>query len=350
MASPMQPSPQSRAAVARVTTSFPVDPAVSMVALLGARDEVLTTIERAVASEVHVRGNEITVTGVAAENAMAVRLIEELVALVRKGQPVTPDNVTQSLAMLTADTTSRPADVLTMNILSRRGKSIRPKTLNQKAYVDAIDTHTVTFGIGPAGTGKTYLAVAKAVQALQAKQVNRIILTRPAVEAGEKLGFLPGTLNDKIDPYLRPLMDALHDMLDPDSVPRLLQAGTIEVAPLAYMRGRSLNGAFIILDEAQNTTPEQMKMFLTRLGFDSKMVVTGDITQVDLPGGTKSGLRVVREILADVDDIHFSVMGKADVVRHRLVAEIVDAYERHDDAAEAAAANGAPDNRPHRHG
>ena len=178
--------------------------------------------------------------------------------------------------------------------MSARGKTIRPKTLNQKRYVDAIDKHTVVFSIGPAGTGKTYLAVAKAVQALQNKQVNRIILTRPAVEAGEHLGFLPGTLSDKIDPYLRPLYDALHDMLDPDSIPRLLTAGTIEVAPLAYMRGRTLNDAFIILDEAQNTSMEQMKMFLTRLGFGSKMVVTGDITQVDLPGGTRSGLRVVR--------------------------------------------------------
>ena len=193
--------------------------------------------------------------------------------------------------MLTAASTERPADVLNLSILSRRGKTIRPKTLNQKHYVDAIDNHTIVFGIGPAGTGKTYLAVAKAVQALQAKQVNRIILTRPAVEAGERLGFLPGTLYDKIDPYLRPLLDALHDMIEPESIPRLTQAGTIEVAPLAYMRGRTLNDAFIILDEAQNTTPEQMKMFLTRLGFGSRMVVTGDVTQIDLPGGTRSGLQ-----------------------------------------------------------
>ena len=194
----------------------------------------------------------------------------------------------------------------------RRGRTIRPKTLNQKRYVDAIDKHTIVFGIGPAGTGKTYLAMAKAVQALQSKQVNRIILTRPAVEAGERLGFLPGTLYEKIDPYLRPLYDALHDMLDPDSIPRLMAAGTIEVAPLAYMRGRTLNDAFIILDEAQNTTPEQMKMFLTRLGFDSKIVITGDVTQVDLPGGTKSGLRqVVQDILEGVDDVHFSPAHRA---------------------------------------
>jgi phosphate starvation-inducible PhoH-like protein len=221
----------------------------------------------------------------------------------------------------------QPSEVLTQNILSSRGKTIRPKTLNQKRYVDAIDKHTVVFGIGPAGTGKTYLAVAKAVQALQEKQVNRIILTRPAVEAGEHLGFLPGTLNDKIDPYLRPLYDALHDMLDPDSIPRLLTAGTIEVAPLAYMRGRTLNDAFIILDEAQNTSMEQMKMFLTRLGFGSKIVVTGDVTQVDLPGGTRSGLREVQAILDDVDDISFNHLTNHDVVRHKLVGRIVAAYD-----------------------
>jgi hypothetical protein len=221
--------------------------------------------------------------------------------------------------------------VLSLNILSNRGRTIRPKTLNQKRYVDAIDKHTIVFGIGPAGTGKTYLAMAKAVQALQAKQVNRIILTRPAVEAGERLGFLPGTLYEKIDPYLRPLYDALHDMLDPESIPRLMAAGTIEVAPLAYMRGRTLNDAFIILDEAQNTSPEQMKMFLTRLGFGSKIVVTGDVTQVDLPGGT-SGLRVVRDILEGVEDVHFSELTSTTWSGTSWSAEIVDAYERYDAA------------------
>jgi phosphate starvation-inducible protein PhoH and related proteins len=239
--------------------------------------------------------------------------------------------------MLSEGTAERPAEVLTLNILSRRGRTIRPKTLGQKKYVDAIDEHTIVFGIGPAGTGKTYLAMAKAVQALQAKAINRIILTRPAVEAGERLGFLPGTLNEKIDPYLRPLYDALHDMIDPDSIPRLMAQGTIEVAPLAYMRGRTLNDAFIILDEAQNTTPEQMKMFLTRLGFGSKIVVTGDVTQVDLPGGTASGLRVVQQILDGVPDVHFSRLSSADVVRHRLVGEIVDAYERWDAVQESEA-------------
>ena len=306
-----------------------------MVSLLGSRDELLRVIEKSLDSDIHVRGNEITITGAAAENAVAVRLFEELIELVKAGQHLTPDAVTRALGILNTDTTERPAEVLSLNILSRRGKNIRPKTLNQKRYVDAIDKHTIVFGIGPAATGKTYLAVAKAVQALQAKQVNRIILTRPAVEAGERLGFLPGTLFDKIDPYLRPLLDALHDMMDPDSIPRLTQAGTIEIAPLAYMRGRSLNDAFIILDEAQNTTPEQMKMFLTRLGFGSRIVVTGDVTQVDLPGDQRSGLRVVREILNDLDDVHFANLTSTDVVRHRLVGEIVDAYERWD-ASEAA--------------
>jgi len=306
-----------------------------MVALLGSRDELLRVIEKSLDSDIHVRGNEITITGDPADNAIAVRLFEELLELISAGQHLTPDAVTHAVGMLTADTGERPAEVLSLNILSRRGKNIRPKTLNQKHYVDAIDKHTVVFGIGPAGTGKTYLAVAKAVQALQAKQVTRIILTRPAVEAGERLGFLPGTLFEKIDPYLRPLFDALHDMIEPDSIARLMQSGTIEIAPLAYMRGRTLSDAFIILDEAQNTTPEQMKMFLTRLGFDSKIVVTGDITQIDLPGATRSGLKVVREILTDIDDVHFANLTSNDVVRHRLVGEIVDAYARYDEHANA---------------
>jgi phosphate starvation-inducible PhoH-like protein len=302
-----------------------------MVGLLGPRDELLCLIEARLNSEIHVRGNEISVTGEPGDNALAIRLFEELLQLMESGHNLTPDTVSRTLGILQADTEQRPAEVLSLNILSRRGKNIRPKTVNQKRYVDAIDEHTIVFCIGPAGTGKTYLAVAKAVQALQAKQVNRIILTRPAVEAGERLGFLPGTLNDKIDPYLRPLMDALHDMLDPESIPRLTQAGTIEVAPLAYMRGRTLNDAFVILDEAQNTTPEQMKMFLTRLGFGSKIVVTGDITQVDLPGNTRSGLRVVREILDNVEDISFAYLDAGDVVRHRLVGDIVQAYAKFDD-------------------
>ncbi|WP_327584409.1 PhoH family protein [Nonomuraea sp. NBC_00507] len=300
-----------------------------MVSLLGSRDELLRVIEGAFRADIHVRGNEITVTGSPDESGTVVRLFEELVEVLRSGGELTPDAVERSIAMLRM-TSDRPAEVLSLDILSSRGRTIRPKTVNQKRYVDAIDKHTVVFGIGPAGTGKTYLAMAKAVRALQEKRVNRIILTRPAVEAGERLGFLPGTLYEKIDPYLRPLYDALHDMLDPDSIPKLMANGTIEVAPLAYMRGRTLNDAFIILDEAQNSSAEQMKMFLTRLGFNSKIVVTGDVTQVDLPSGTVSGLRVVQEILDGINDIHFSRLTSADVVRHKLVSEIVDAYGRYD--------------------
>ncbi|MER0445526.1 PhoH family protein [Streptomyces sp. Edi4] len=310
-----------------------------MVTVLGSSDSLLRVIEKAFPSaDIHVRGNEISAVGDATEVALVQRLFDEMLLVLRTGQPMTEDAVERSVAMLRASGSAAngdaegetPAEVLTQNILSNRGRTIRPKTLNQKRYVDAIDKHTIVFGIGPAGTGKTYLAMAKAVQALQSKQVTRIILTRPAVEAGERLGFLPGTLYEKIDPYLRPLYDALHDMLDPESIPRLMAAGTIEVAPLAYMRGRTLNDAFIILDEAQNTSAEQMKMFLTRLGFDSKIVITGDVTQVDLPSGTKSGLRQVQEILEGVDDVHFSRLTSQDVVRHKLVGRIVDAYEQYD--------------------
>lgn len=328
-----------------------VPSSVPMVSLLGSRDELLRVVERAFPRvDVLVRGNEITLDGPVGDVALVERLVDELVAVLGSGQHLSPDAVERSIGMLRASSAERPADVLTLNVLSHRGRTIRPKTLNQKRYVDAIDTHTIVFGIGPAGTGKTYLAMAKAVQALQAKQVNRIILTRPAVEAGERLGFLPGTLTEKIDPYLRPLYDALHDMVDPDSIPRLMASGTIEVAPLAYMRGRSLNDAFIILDEAQNTSPEQMKMFLTRLGFGSKMVVTGDVTQVDLPGGTQSGLRVVREILDDVEDVYFANLTSTDVVRHRLVSDIVEAYGRWDaqrsrDEAPARPVRGRPQRR-----
>ena len=320
-----------------------------MVSLLGPGDELLRVVEAAFPrTEMHVRGNEITLSGEPGEVALAERLFAELTTVLRSGQELNPDAVERSVAMLRSETEERPADVLTLDILSNRGRTIRPKTLNQKHYVDAIDRHTIVFGIGPAGTGKTYLAVAKAVQALQAKAVNRILLTRPAVEAGERLGFLPGTLYEKIDPYLRPLYDALHDMIDPDSIPRLMAAGTIEVAPLAYMRGRTLNDAFIILDEAQNTSPEQMKMFLTRLGFGSKIVVTGDVTQIDLPSGTRSGLKVVQDILEGVEDVHFRHLSSQDVVRHRLVSDIVDAYGRYDaeqGVEESAARGGRPGGR-----
>jgi phosphate starvation-inducible protein PhoH and related proteins len=306
-------------------------PPAYIMGLLGSADENLRALERTMTADLHVRGNALTLSGDPADVALAERVVTELIAIVAGGQPLTPEVVRHSVAMLVGAGNESPAEVLTLDVLSRRGKTIRPKTLNQKRYVDAIDTNTIVFGIGPAGTGKTYLAMAKAVNALQTKQISRIILTRPAVEAGERLGFLPGTLSEKIDPYLRPLYDALHDMMDPELIPKLMSAGVIEVAPLAYMRGRSLNDAFIILDEAQNTTPEQMKMFLTRLGFGSKMVVTGDITQMDLPGGTKSGLRAAVDILDDIDDIAIAELTSADVVRHRLVSEIVDAYARAED-------------------
>ena len=321
----------STAAHADATHTVQIPADVQMVSLLGPRDEYLRTIERSFTHvDIHVRGNEFHLSGPSGDLALIERLLDELLDIVAKGHPLSREGVERAIAMLRQQTSDRPADVLTMNIISSRGKTIRPKTLNQKHYVDAIDDHTVVFGIGPAGTGKTYLAMAKAVAALQAKEVSRIILTRPAVEAGERLGFLPGSLNDKIDPYLRPLYDALHDMVDPDSIPRLMATGMVEVAPLAYMRGRTLNDAFIILDEAQNTSAEQMKMFLTRLGFGSKMVVTGDVTQVDLPGGTTSGLRVVEGILSGIDDVHFLQLTSVDVVRHRLVGEIVEAYGRFD--------------------
>jgi phosphate starvation-inducible PhoH-like protein len=271
------------------------------------------------------RGSQITLRGSSADCESAKRIIDQLTNLAATGFRLGSEDIRRSTSMVAANQAARPAEVLSQSILSSKGKSIRPKTIGQKAYVDAIDNNTIVFGIGPAGTGKTYLAMAKAVQALQRKEISRIILTRPAVEAGERLGFLPGTLNDKIDPYLRPLFDALHEMLDPETIPKLMTSGTIEVAPLAYMRGRTLNDAFVILDEAQNTTPEQMKMFLTRLGFNSKMVVTGDSTQIDLPGGV-SGLKTAREALKEVEDMHFAELTSDDVVRHNLVAKIVDAY------------------------
>jgi phosphate starvation-inducible PhoH-like protein len=308
---------------------------LAMVRLLGPQDRLLKTIERQhPAVQVLVRGNQITLTGLPNDVQAAKRLVEELIQLVRNGAELGASDVTSSAHILETNAGS-PAELLSQAILTSRGKSIRPKTLGQKDYVDAIDQNTIVFGIGPAGTGKTYLAMAKAVQALQRKEVERIILTRPAVEAGERLGFLPGTLTDKIDPYLRPLYDALNEMMDPEIVPKLLAAGTVEVAPLAYMRGRTLNNAFIVLDEAQNTSPEQMKMFLTRLGFGSKMVVTGDITQVDLPNGA-SGLQLVTHVLNQIDDIHFARLTSADVVRHNLVGQIVDAYTKYDAERQAA--------------
>ena len=300
--------------------------------LVGSGDTVIRELEKAFPEvDVHVRGNHLTFTGDESEVEAAASAFEELRAMLTAGVPLTPDVARESVRMLQSPQHERPVSVLSRSILSTRGRTIRPKTRNQASYVEAIDSHTITFGIGPAGTGKTYLAMAQAVAALQAKRVNRIVLTRPAVEAGERLGFLPGSLSEKIDPYLRPLYDALHDMVDPESIPKLIESGTIEVAPLAYMRGRTLNDAFVILDEAQNTTREQMKMFLTRLGFGATMVVTGDITQVDLPGGTSSGLRVARDILAGVEDIAFCELTAEDVVRHRLVSDIITAYAKDDE-------------------
>jgi phosphate starvation-inducible PhoH-like protein len=294
---------------------------VDPIFVFGPEDKLLRTIEESFADvRFTARGNEVEISGPASSVALAEQRLRQIISAVSSGREVTP-----------ADLKRTEPDLLSQSILSSRGKSIRPKTAGQKEYVESIDKNTIVFGIGPAGTGKTYLAMAKAVQALQRKEVSRIILTRPAVEAGERLGFLPGTLSEKIDPYLRPLFDALHEMLDPDAVPRMIATGTIEVAPLAYMRGRTLNDSFIILDEAQNTTAEQMKMFLTRLGFNSKMVVTGDITQVDLQGGV-SGLRVASRVLANVEDVYFSQMSSADVIRHPLVGKIVDAYDRADAA------------------
>jgi len=304
---------------------------VNLVSLFGTNDENLRKIEQLFPNvSISVRGNEINFSAIETSASVLNQLFAELVSVIRSGQSVQPELVERVFNLIKSESTMSAKEMLSTNILTSRGKSIRAKTFNQKKYVDAIDKHTIVFGIGPAGSGKTYLAVAKALQALQDKQVNRIILTRPAVEAGEKLGFLPGTLSEKIDPYLRPLYDALQDMIEPEKIPKLMTNGTIEVAPLAYMRGRTLNDSFIILDEAQNTSAEQMKMFLTRLGFGSKIVVTGDITQVDLPSGTRSGLKIVREVLSDVEDLSFVTLTSQDVVRHKLVGKIVEAYDRWD--------------------
>ena len=317
-------------------TLITVPNAISMVAVVGPHDDNLRVIEAAFPSvNITVRGNEITLRGPHIDCAKLENLFNEMMVVIRSGNILNVDAVNRAIEMLEHEPVDHPAEVMSLNIVSNRGRTIRPKTANQKRYVDAIEDHTITFGIGPAGTGKTYLAMAMAVAALQAKKINKIVLTRPAVEAGESLGFLPGTLSEKIDPYLRPLFDALHDMIDIDSIPRLMQSGIIEVAPLAYMRGRTLNDAFIILDEAQNTTPEQMKMFLTRLGLGSKMVVTGDVTQIDLPNGQNSGLKIVRDILKDIDDIAFMELTAEDVVRHRLIGDIVKAYDKFDEQRQA---------------
>jgi phosphate starvation-inducible protein PhoH and related proteins len=296
-------------------------------ALSGTHDEILRRLEEHVECELYLRGNVITLEGDAEAVAQAATVVRELAELIEGGHELSPGTIEAVTNAL--DEHESPAKVLEDVVWRHRATKVAPKSVNQKRYVDSIRRNTITFGVGPAGTGKTFLAVAMAAAALSRREVNRIILTRPAVEAGERLGFLPGDLMAKIDPYLRPLFDALHDMLDPEKVTGYLEKGVIEVAPLAFMRGRTLNDSFVILDEAQNTSPEQMKMFLTRLGFGSRMVITGDITQIDLPRDQKSGLVVVGEILEGLEGVDFVRFGGGDVVRHRLVQRIVEAYDAH---------------------
>ncbi len=314
-----------------------IDPA-TMPSVLGHADEHLKIVESAFSARIHVRGNEFTLRdtpGADSDVDLAARTIDELAELVVRGQVLDRRLVEQTIRIVREGESVRAADVLGEHLVTHRGRTIRPKTLGQRRYLDAIGQNTVTFGIGPAGTGKTYLAMGAAVRALRAREVNRLILTRPAVEAGERLGFLPGTLHEKIDPYLKPLWDALQDMMDAAELVNHVERNVIEVAPLAYMRGRTLNDAFVVLDEAQNTTPEQMKMFLTRIGFNARAVVTGDVSQTDLPHGKRSGLVVAREILQDIDGVAFAHFDAADVVRHPIVQRIVEAYDRH--ASESAA-------------
>jgi phosphate starvation-inducible PhoH-like protein len=317
-----------------------VPPELDMTSLLGQGDSFLRLIEDQFESDISVRGNQITISGQPSDSSTVSSLFAEMISLVERGENLSAASVERSIEMMRqgdCTPTTLHGDV----ILTHKGKAIRPQTGGQKRYVDAIRKNTVTFGIGPAGTGKTYLAMAMAVQALKHKEVGRIILTRPAVEAGESLGFLPGTLTEKVDPYLRPLYDALFDMMDAEKSALLTERGVIEIAPLAYMRGRTLNDSFVILDEAQNTSPEQMKMFLTRLGFGSRIVITGDVTQIDLPKG-HSGLKQVRSILDGVADIAFCDLTAKDVVRHKLVQRIVTAYTKHEEALALAEEAKAP--------
>ncbi len=321
-----------------VLTVRVIDPAL-MPSLLGSGDEHLRVVESVFSARIHARGNEITIAdgpGADTDIDQVARVIDELTELVARGQVLDRRLVEQTIRIVREGVPGRAADVLGEHLVTHRGRTIRPKTIGQRRYLDAIGQNTVTFGIGPAGTGKTYLAMGAAVRSLRAREVNRLILTRPAVEAGERLGFLPGTLHEKIDPYLKPLWDALQDMMDAAELVNHVERGVIEVAPLAYMRGRTLNDAFIVLDEAQNTTPEQMKMFLTRIGFNARAVVTGDVSQTDLPHGKRSGLLVAREILRDIDGIAFAEFGNEDVVRHPIVQRIVEAYDRHAAAADAS--------------
>ena len=322
-----------------VLTVRVTDPS-AMPSVLGHADEHLRVVEAAFRSRIHVRGNEFTISDGPGDGESDVdqvaRVIDELAELVARGQVLDRRLVEQAIRIVRDGVPGRAADLLGEHLVTHRGRTIRPKTVGQRRYLDAIAANTVTFGIGPAGTGKTYLAMGAAVKALRAREVNRLILTRPAVEAGERLGFLPGTLHEKIDPYLKPLWDALQDMMDAAELVGNVERGVIEVAPLAYMRGRTLNDAFIVLDEAQNTTPEQMKMFLTRIGFNARAVVTGDVSQTDLPQGKRSGLVVAREILRDIEGVAFATFDAADVVRHPIVQRIVEAYDRHQEESERA--------------
>ncbi len=303
--------------------------------LAGSEDAVLRALRGRLDCDFHLRGNVLTLDGEAGDVQTAATVVDELVDLIEQGHEVAPGTIEAVTGAI--DAHESPAEILEDVVWRHRNTKVAPKTLNQKRYVDSIREHTITFGIGPAGTGKTFLAVAMAAHALAERQVQRIILTRPAVEAGERLGFLPGDIQAKVDPYLRPLFDALFDMLDPDRVNGYFERGVIEVAPLAFMRGRTLNDSFVILDEAQNTSPEQMKMFLTRLGFNSRMVVTGDVTQIDLPTDQRSGLVVVRDILSEVQDIAFIRFGGEDVVRHKLVQRIVAAYDSYEPRGDSGA-------------
>jgi phosphate starvation-inducible PhoH-like protein len=308
----------------RTQVELPNDVAVE---LAGSQDAVLRALQAHLQCKVHLRGNLLTFDGEESETHVGERVVRELSELISRGHQIGPGTIAAVTGAL--DAHESPARVLEDVVWRHRGLRVAPKSVNQKRYVDSVRANTITFGVGPAGTGKTFLAVAMAAAALARHEVNRIILTRPAVEAGERLGFLPGDLMAKVDPYLRPLFDALHDMIDPEKVSHHIDRGVIEIAPLAFMRGRTLNDSFVILDEAQNTTPEQMKMFLTRLGFNSKMVVTGDITQIDLPREHESGLVVVADILDKVEGIEFVRFGGEDVVRHKLVQRIVEAYDVH---------------------
>ena len=306
----------------------------SMVSLLGQEDRFLKMIESALGCRIVARGNEIDIRGGTRETESCTRLFEELIDFLEEGLVITSENLTIAIDMIKRGEELRPTDVFKEAVLTARGKIIRPKTVGQKKYVERMRKSTIVFSIGPAGTGKTYLALAYAVQSLLEKKINRLILTRPAVEAGEKLGFLPGDLYQKVDPYLRPLYDALYEMLGAEKFHRMMDQGIIEVAPLAFMRGRTFNDSFIILDEAQNTSPEQMKMFLTRLGFGSRAVITGDVTQVDLPKEIRSGLTLVSDILQDIEGVSFVYLDASDVVRHKIVQQIVEAYKEYESQGE----------------